>query len=115
MIWGYLATAILSLIGYLIFIPRYGAFGAGWITVFSEVLIMILTGAMVAKTFWVRPSFNIFGKSLLSSILMILAMRFVPLPHFVYTILLGGVVYIMMIFLTGGLTKGMLMEIIKNK
>ncbi len=115
MIWGYLATAILSLIGYLIFIPRYGAFGAGWITVFSEVLIMILTSAMVAKTFWVRPSFHIFGKSLLSSFLMILAMRFIPLPHFVYTLLLGGAVYIIMIFLTGGLTKKMVMEIIKNK
>lgn len=44
--WVYLSDAILSLIGYFIFIPKFGMFGAAYVTIFSEfyagILLMVL-------------------------------------------------------------------------
>ena len=113
MICGYIITAALTLIGYFIFIPRYGAIGAGWMTVFSEVLILILTFIVVEKTIRVWPSFAIFNKSLISSISMLAAIYFIPMPHFVYSLLLAVFVYCAALFLLKGMTKKMIMEIIK--
>lgn len=115
MIWGYIVTAVLSLIGYLIFIPRYGAWGAAWVTVFSEALIMILTFIVVERAIRTWPSFTIFGKSLLACAFMILAIHFIPTPHFVYTLLLGVLIYALVMLLTRGVTKEMVVEIVKGK
>lgn len=115
MIWGYLIDAVLSLIGYLIFIPRYGAYGAGWVTVFSEALIMLMTFFVVEKTIRAWPSFAIFAKSLFSSAAMIASMHFIKTPHFIYTFLLGAGVYLLCLYLTRGITRGMVMEIVRGK
>ncbi|MBI3626597.1 flippase [Candidatus Uhrbacteria bacterium] len=40
-IWAYGASAVLSLAGYLIFIPIYSYFGAAWMTVFSESFVTL--------------------------------------------------------------------------
>ncbi|HBV57742.1 MAG TPA: hypothetical protein DEB73_00495 [Candidatus Magasanikbacteria bacterium] len=113
MIWGYIITAALTLIGYFIFIPRYGAIGAGWMTVFSEILILILTFIMVEKTVRVWPSFTIFNKSLIGSIAMLAAIYFITLPHFIYSLILAVFVYCAALFLLKGITKKMIMELIK--
>lgn len=115
MVWGYLIDAFLSLIGYLIFIPRYGAAGAAWVTVFSEALIMVLTFIVVERTIRAWPSFTIFGKSLLGCTLMILVLHFIPTPHFVLTLLLGVFVYALVMLVTRGITKGMVVEVIRGK
>lgn len=113
MIWGYIITAALTLVGYFIFIPRYGAIGAGWMTVFSEILILIFTFAVVEKTIRLWPSFAIFNKSLISSCAMLAAVYFTPLPHFVYSLFLAILTYCLVLFLLKGVTKEMIVELIK--
>lgn len=115
MIWGYIIDAILSLIGYLIFIPRYGAMGAAWVTVFSEALILVLTFIVVERDIRAWPNFAIFGKCLLGCALMILAIHFIPTPHFVLTLLLGVLVYSLVMLLTRGVTKEMVREVMRGK
>ncbi len=41
MIKFYAANALLSIIGYLIFIPKYSYWGAAWMTVFTEVFTLV--------------------------------------------------------------------------
>ena len=41
-LWIYISNAIITLIGYLIFIPIYGMLGAAWMSVFSELYAGIL-------------------------------------------------------------------------
>ncbi|MEK7189928.1 MAG: polysaccharide biosynthesis C-terminal domain-containing protein, partial [Patescibacteria group bacterium] len=113
MIWGYIITAALTLAGYFIFIPRYGAIGAGWMTVFSEILILIFTFAMVEKTIRLWPSFAIFNKSLISSVAMLAAIYFIPMPHFIYSLILAVLTYCFVLFLLKGFTKQMIVELIK--
>ncbi|MBI5022846.1 MAG: flippase [Candidatus Magasanikbacteria bacterium] len=113
MIWGYIITAGLTLIGYFIFIPRYGAIGAGWMTVFSEILILILTFTVVERHIRLWPSLAIFSKSLISSIAMLVAVYFIPLPHFIYSLFLAILTYCLVLFLLKGITKEMIAELIK--
>ncbi len=113
MIWGYIITAALTLAGYFIFIPRYGAIGAGWMTVFSEILILIFTLFVVEKTIRLWPSFAIFNKSLISSMAMLAAVYFIPMPHFIYSLILAILTYCLVLFLLKGFTKQMIKELIK--
>ena len=44
--WIYISNAVITFTGYLIFIPKYGMYGAAWMTVFSEIyagLLLFLT------------------------------------------------------------------------
>ncbi len=48
-LWIYISNAILTLIGYLIFIPRYGTYGAAWMTVFSELYTGLLLWFIIRR------------------------------------------------------------------
>jgi len=51
----FLASAVFALIGYKVFIPRYGMWGAAWMTVAVEVAVMIGTYAVVWRESELRP------------------------------------------------------------
>ncbi|MDD5528035.1 MAG: flippase [Patescibacteria group bacterium] len=75
---AYIFTAITSVIGYLIFIPRFSYFGAAAMTVYSEAaitLFMIFYTVRYAKFF---PRLNILSKAILASLIMGAALYFVP-------------------------------------
>lgn len=92
-LWIYASDAVLSVVGYFIFIPRYGVGGAIGVTIFSEwyagFCLMILT-IYYAK---LSPRFYTFGKIVLASALMGGGVAFVPLPHVVWSILFGAIVF----------------------
>jgi O-antigen/teichoic acid export membrane protein len=54
MMWGYIAIALTSLAAYLVVIPRYSIEGAAWVTVYSEVMVMLIAGVIVLNTTNVR-------------------------------------------------------------
>lgn len=66
-------AAILSLIGYFIFIPKYSYFGAAWVTVTVEALIAATALILTYKTTKVGLSFKTAGKSLAAALIMTLA------------------------------------------
>lgn len=115
MIFAYCITAILSLILYLIFIPKYSYFGAGAITIFSEYLISIFLIFAVYKTTKFLPSIKVLLKSIIAGIVMFICVKFLKEFNFFIVIILGGIIYVGVLFLIKGFDKKLVVEILKNK
>lgn len=110
----YIVTSILTLIGYITLIPVYGMYAAAWLTVASETCILI-SGAIVSlRTAKTNISWNIPLKALLASIVMVFAARPLVDISLGLTILVAVLVYAIIIFATGALTKEMIRELVKT-
>ncbi len=103
MIFGYASAAVLTLAGYLYTIPRYGMYGAAWMTVFSEVFIAIVTFIVVYKTSRALPHLGAFLKSVFAAIVMSGFLLILPSIHVTLDILFGALVYFVMMILIRGI------------
>ncbi|MBU0646443.1 flippase [Patescibacteria group bacterium] len=102
MIWGYVAVAVLSIIGYLWLIPLYGMYGAAYVTIFSELLIALITFLMVWRVSQALPSLLVTLKALVSAAIMFGVIQSLPSLPVLLTVLIGALVYLgLMIFLRG--------------
>lgn len=115
MIWGYAADAILSLAAYFLLIPRFGVWGAAWGTVFSEVLMVILTFWMVAKTSRIIPSLKTFGKAVFSAFVAGAIILLIRDFNWVLAGVVGLAVYLSLLYFTRAVTKELLREIFSLK
>ncbi|MFA5050775.1 MAG: flippase [Patescibacteria group bacterium] len=66
----YFISALVGLIGYLIFIPTYSYYGAAYMTIVAELLTTALSFWIIYKTTKFLPNFKIGSKSLLASLIM---------------------------------------------
>ncbi|MBI4457488.1 flippase [Candidatus Uhrbacteria bacterium] len=115
MIWGYAADAAISLPLYFAFVPGYGALGAAWVTVFSEVLITIITTVVVLTYTKTRIGLGTFWRSAAASILMAAALvAIAPMPV-LPRIAVGMGVYAALLYLFGAVTKEMLRTFFPRK
>jgi O-antigen/teichoic acid export membrane protein len=115
MVYGYAATAVLTIAAYLYLIPRYGLWGAAFATIASETLIAILTFATVYGAAKVRPSFVIAAKALACSLVMYGALVLLPPWNVVVLVLIGSVVYLALMILVRGITKEELRSLIPHR
>lgn len=112
MLWGYGATAVVALVGYVLLIPIFGIVGAAWMTVVSEVLINTLTAIVVMKTSGWRPNLTIFSKALTASVLMALLILALPSLPVLLTILIAIIFYAGAIMAFGGVKLSSLKKMI---
>ncbi|MBI4779592.1 polysaccharide biosynthesis C-terminal domain-containing protein, partial [Candidatus Falkowbacteria bacterium] len=102
-IGAYVFTAITSLAGYLIFIPRFSYYGAAWVTVYSEFAIALFSFYIVIKYSRFRPNLAILAKSLAASLIMGLAIYLlIDKFNFILTILAAGLIYLFFLYLFKG-------------
>ncbi len=92
-IWGYGIDAVLSLIAYLIIVPRFGAIGAAWVTVFSEIFIMFYLATLVARTVGVTQSIRTGAKAFVATVIMMAALYTLPPLHVMVKVIAGVMVY----------------------
>ncbi len=102
MVWGYLVVAIISIIGYFIFIPQYGIWAAAWLTLISEAMITLLTSLVIYKTCGFKPRLDIFAKALLSSLIMLLVIKLLPGINVMLLVIIGMLVYGISLTALGG-------------
>ncbi|MFZ6015582.1 MAG: flippase [Patescibacteria group bacterium] len=112
MIPAYIAVAIATVILYVIFIPKYGMWAAAWLTVFSETMIAVAATWFAFKASPGFFSILSFGKIVFSSLVMTLAIMplanlWPPIP-----IIIGMIVYSVLLFLTGTVSKKTIKEIL---
>lgn len=69
-LWIYGSNAILSIIGYFIFIPRFGVWGAVGVTIFSEIYSGLLLFILVTRASKTSPKIFTLAKIALASVLM---------------------------------------------
>jgi len=115
MLWGYLTAAVITFIGYLIFIPKFGYWGAAGMTVFSEVIIMVWTWIIVYRTVKFSPKLKTFFISIPATIVMGVVVHLVSDLPVLLTILIAGVVYLLVLALFGGIKLQVLSEVVRLK
>jgi len=111
--WGFLIDAVLTMAGYLIFIPMYGYWGAAAMTVFSEVFIMIWGGAVVYRHIKFFPSLKLLASVFPATIIMTAVLFLARDAHVIILIVLAGAVYLPLVYLTGGIKKEMIKELVR--
>jgi O-antigen/teichoic acid export membrane protein len=100
---GYAFTALVAVIGYLIFIPSFGMWGAAGITCLSEFLIALLTLIVVARTARAWPNLIVTIKAGLAGLIMFFILTLLPTWPVLLTISLGIVVYLAALTMVGGI------------
>jgi O-antigen/teichoic acid export membrane protein len=92
--WIFISDAVMSLIGYVIFIPLYGIWGAVGVSIFSEFYAGF--GLMKVSLYYAQTkiSFKPFFKILFSSLLMGLTVYFIDAGNLFLSIILGIILYI---------------------
>jgi O-antigen/teichoic acid export membrane protein len=113
MVKFYLIAALGALIGYLIFIPIYSYFGAAIITLLVEFFIFFFALKIILKTIKLRLSLAVFGKSFLASLIMSVAIYLLADQNLFFLIILGGLIYFTVLYLLKGISKDIILEIIK--
>ncbi|MDD4271219.1 MAG: flippase [Patescibacteria group bacterium] len=102
-IGAYIFTALTSLIGYLIFIPRFSYYGAAWVTVYSELAIALFSFYILMKHSQFRLNLAIFLKSLAASFIMAISIYlFIDKLNLVLTILTAAIIYLFCLYLFKG-------------
>ncbi len=112
MILVYLFIAIVSLAGYLILIPRYTYYGAAWMTVVSEFLIMAGSMWMVRKVVKYRLSFDIAGRVFVSVAVMAGLMYLIRDVAWYWLIIVGTLGYGGALVLIRGISLSDIKEVI---
>ncbi|MFP4514826.1 MAG: flippase [Parcubacteria group bacterium] len=74
----YIFTSITSVIGYILFIPKYSYIGAAWMTVYSEAVVAIMAIFYVYKFIGFLPKHKVLFKSFLSSLVMLASILIIP-------------------------------------
>jgi O-antigen/teichoic acid export membrane protein len=96
MLTGYAIVAAVTLIGYLLFIPRFSYWGAAWMTVASEIAIALMTFIVVRRTSGLRLRWGVPASAFVASIVMVAVLMATPM-HVLPRIGLGAVVYGLMV------------------
>lgn len=115
MMWGYAGTAILSVIAYLIVIPRAGIYGAAWVTIVSETIVALLTFFVVYASSRALPSLRVTIKALVASLVMYLTLRALPAWPVLVAVTVGAGVYVGMLFALRAITLEKLRALLPSR
>lgn len=111
-IWAYGLNAGLAVIGYFVLIPRVGASGAAWVTVFSEIFIAILLFILTYRFTRVLPNLVVTGKCLGATVLMALVLLALPAWHVIVLVILGSAAYTLFLFLLKAISRDTIKEML---
>jgi O-antigen/teichoic acid export membrane protein len=107
---AYIFTSVAAVAGYLIFIPRYSYFGAAWMTVGSELAIVLASAYLVWKNTKIFPNLKVFFKSLSASLVMATALFLFTRangwhPNLFVALILAAIIYFISLYIFRGITK----------
>lgn len=114
-IWVYLSSAIITLIGYLIFIPKFGMFGAAWMTVFSELYVGIMLFLTIRHYTREKLKLKTFGKIIFSTFIMTTILFLLRHTNILLQIIFAIITYGIMIVVTQAISKETIKEIFSLK
>lgn len=115
MIKFYALNALISIVGYIIFIAKYGYWGAAWMTVFTEAFILVTAAYVMYRTIHFLPNLKLLAKSIIASLIMAIPLYIFANSNFAFLILAGIFVYFITLYLLKGFDKKAVLEIVKIK
>ncbi|KKW44746.1 MAG: Polysaccharide biosynthesis protein [Parcubacteria group bacterium GW2011_GWA2_56_7] len=114
-LWAYVLTAVVSLVGYFLLIPLFGIWGAAWMTVLSEYLINLITALVVFRTARYCPRVLVLGKAILGSVIMALVLSVLPDWHVLILVAVGITVYGASLMVVGAVTPTQVRRLLLQK
>ncbi|MBI4426903.1 MAG: flippase [Candidatus Magasanikbacteria bacterium] len=114
-LWVYISDAILTLIGYLYFIPRFGMSGAAWMTVFSELYAGFLLWITIKHYSQEKIQLKTFGKILLAGLLMSTVLWQIRQAGLFIQLIAASTVYLTAIFALKTVSKQTIKDIFAIK
>ncbi|OIO19340.1 MAG: hypothetical protein COY69_02065 [Candidatus Magasanikbacteria bacterium CG_4_10_14_0_8_um_filter_32_14] len=114
-LWVYISNAVITFTGYMIFIPQYGMYGAAWMTVFSEWYTAIMVTLVARKNVQEKLNYNFFLKIIISSLVMGIVIVLLTKIPILLLITISAIIYTLMLFVTGAISKGHLKNILSLK
>ena len=110
----FLITALVSMIGYLIFIPKFSYFGAAYMTFFAEALIAVFSYFLIKKYTGWKIKTKVLLKVLLISAITYVLLGLITI-NFVIELIVGIAVYLVLLVLFKVLSRDLIKEVIKIK
>lgn len=115
MIKFYAANAVVSIVGYYYLISKYSYWGAAWMTVVTELFILITAFYVLNKSVRLKLNLKVAAKALISSLIMALPLYFLASQRFEILLILGIVVYFITLYLLRGIERKTLVEILSTR
>ncbi len=112
--WIYISNAFISLIIYLILIPRFGMIGAAITTVFSEIYAGSLLFAVMRKHTKHRFNLKTFYKIIFSTLIMAGFVYITPNIHVFAVALIGAVIYGATIIITQAVSFNTIKSVLRK-
>lgn len=115
-IWIYLSNAVITLIGYLIFIPRYGMMGAAALSTFSEIYAGLLLFIVISRATTIPLRYKGFAKTLLAGGCMALILYVLRNHmHWILALTISSTVYVIILFITKAISKETIQSILTKE
>lgn len=115
MIKYFLIAAIFGLVGYFIFIPRYSYWGAAYMTLFVEWLIVYFSWLVVKKNVPLKINLKVLGKSILAGALVFVLFLFLTDMGIILRFLLASFLYVLILYFLRAVNKDQLRQIFINR
>ncbi|MFA6307524.1 MAG: flippase [Patescibacteria group bacterium] len=115
MIKYFLWAAIIALIGYFIFIPTYSYWGAAYITLLVEWLIVIFAWRVARRNIELKINFKVLYKSLIAGVLSFWLAWMLQAHNIIFVILLAWFLYLILLILFKTVSKQNLKNIFLNR
>ncbi|OGY45694.1 MAG: hypothetical protein A2744_02475 [Candidatus Buchananbacteria bacterium RIFCSPHIGHO2_01_FULL_44_11] len=115
MIKFYALNALISVIGYVILIAKYSYWGAAWMTVFTEMFMLLTTIYVMGQSLKFLPRLKILYPAVAAAGVMAIPLYFLANLHFAILIVAGGLVYGLAFYALTGFNKQTISEIVTIK
>lgn len=114
-IWGYAFVAVTALAGYLLFIPPYGVYGAAWVTVYSECMMMFISTIVIYRATKALPAISGVARITLAATIMAGAVYLMQTWPLMIALLLGAMVYVGVLLVVKGITPEEIKTILRRR
>lgn len=111
----YIVTALITLGGYILFIPKYGMWSAAWLTVISEALIILGNRWVLRREIKSLRDITQLAKITFAAVLMGALAWLIRDTWILLPLLLGAIAYPLFLFLFGALKKETIKELLLSK
>lgn len=114
-LWIYISDAVLSIIGYFIFIPQFGVYGAVYVTIFSEFYAGLMLFIMSTHYSHFFPSIINALKIILASTAMGLVIYLLPTKYIFISVSAGAAFYTLLVIALQIISKNTLKQLLGKK
>ncbi|MBU1202594.1 flippase [Patescibacteria group bacterium] len=115
MVKYFLITAGIGILGYFTLIPRFSYWGAAYMTLLVEILIVVFAFVVVKKNVSLNLNFKVLIKSIIAAVIASFVASLLEDKNIILVTILAGLIYILVLFFTKAINQSLIKEIFNKK